>query len=65
MTHVVRQDPTWTLGVCPTAEPLGAGVSTGVLGELYADIQTSGQGPRALCAPSQQPRQDHTGIGSA
>ena len=29
VTHVVRQDHTWSLGICPTAEPLGSGVSTG------------------------------------
>ena len=44
MTHVVRQDPTWPLGVCPTAEPLGAGVSTGQ--SWVSSLQTSGPQPR-------------------
>lgn len=65
---MVRQDPTWPLGVCPTAEPLGAGVSTGVLGELSADIWTSAQGPRATTQASDQlssrdPRGEPKGTG--
>ena len=45
MTHVVRQHPTWSLGICPKAEPLGSGVSTGQ--SWVGSLQTSG--PQSRC----------------